>query len=153
LAAHAWASPTVIGNMVLMGIASHNDAPCTRGTLIAYNLDDGTELWRQHTVPERVCYDDTTNVCSSNSDCTTQGSPCLLARCETKPETVCATNNDCTQQAFAPKLCVNPPPATTGQCWLERSISCTTNSDCPACYPGVGGGVTATPAVSADGKD
>jgi len=153
LAAHAWASPTVANNRVLMGLASHNDAPCVRGTLVAYDLDTGVELWRQHTVPERVCYDDTSNECASNAECTLPGSPCLLARCDSNPDTPCTTNADCPFTFLKPGTCVAPAPAVTGECWLERSISCSTNTDCPACIPGVGGGVTATPAVSPDGNN
>src|SRR5205085_3893016 len=151
-AAHAWASPTVANGRVFMGIASHNDAPCTRGVLIAYSLDTGLELWRQHTVPERVCYDDTANECSANSDCAAPGSPCLIGNCDSNPETACAVNADCPSTFLTPGQCV-AAGQPTGECWLERSITCTTNADCPACIPGVGGGVTATPAVSADGND
>jgi outer membrane protein assembly factor BamB len=63
------------------------------------------------------------------------------------------TNADCPFTFLKPGECVDPPPATTGQCWLERSITCTSNADCPACVPAVGGGVTATASVSPDGKD
>jgi outer membrane protein assembly factor BamB len=153
LAAHAWGSPTVVGDTVVIGIASHNDAPCTRGTLVAYDLDTGAEKWRQHTVPERVCYDDTTNDCSSNAECTTPGSPCLLGRCDSNPDTTCTTDDDCPFTFLTKGTCVAPAPATTGECWLERSITCSSNADCPACIPGVGGGVTATAAASSDGKD
>ncbi|MFN2425360.1 MAG: PQQ-binding-like beta-propeller repeat protein, partial [Candidatus Binatia bacterium] len=36
---------------------------------------------------------------------------------------------------------------------LDRSVACTSDAECPACIPGKGGGVTATPAASADGED
>src|SRR5262249_47635809 len=32
---HIWASPTVVGGRVYIGIASHNDSPCTHGRLVA----------------------------------------------------------------------------------------------------------------------
>lgn len=146
-AAHIWGSPTVVNNRVLIGIASHNDAPCTRGTLVAYDLDTGDELWRQHTVPERVCFDDTSNECSANADCTVPGSPCLVGNCDSNPDIACATNGDCPATFLTPGTCV------TGECWLERSISCSSDAECPACIPGKGGGVTATAAASADGND
>lgn len=156
-AAHAWSSPTVANGRVLIGIASHNDSPCTRGTLVAYDLDTGTELWRQYTVPEGVCYADTGTECSANADCgapaEAAGSPCLLGECDSNPDIACSTNTDCPYTFLDPGTCVAPSPATTGQCWLDRSKSCATDADCPACVPGVGGGVTATAAVSADGND
>ncbi len=147
-AAHAWGSPLVANNRVFLGIASHNDAPCTRGTLVAFDLDTGAELWRQYTVPERICFDDTSDECSANADCTTPGSPCLLGNCDSNPDKVCTTNADCPSTFITPGTCV-----LSGQCWLERSITCTTDADCPACIPGKGGGVTATAAASADGND
>jgi outer membrane protein assembly factor BamB len=146
-AAHAWGSPLVANNRVLLGIASHNDAPCTRGTLVAFDLDTGAELWRQYTVPENICYDDTGVECSANSDCAVQGSPCLLGNCDSNPDTPCTTNGDCPSTFLEPGTCV-----LTGECWQDRGVSCTTDADCPACIPGKGGGVTATAAASADGN-
>src|SRR5205085_1253527 len=119
-AAHAWASPTVANGRVFMGIASHNDAPCTRGVLIAYSLDTGLELWRQHTVPERVCYDDTANECSANGDCAAPGSPCLIGNCDSNPETACAVNADCPSTFLTPGQC----DAATGAIeWVYRTES------------------------------
>lgn len=156
-AAHAWSSPTVANGRVLIGIASHNDSPCTRGTLVAYDLDTGTELWRQYTVPESICYADTATECSTNADCgapaEAAGSPCLIGECDSNPSIACSTNGDCPAIFLDAGTCVAPSPATTGECWLDRSIACTSDADCPACVAGVGGGVTATAAVSADGND
>lgn len=67
--AHVWASPTVANNRVFLGRASHNDVPCTRGHLYAFDLDTGEELWRFQTVPERVCEDDTQTSCETDADC------------------------------------------------------------------------------------
>jgi outer membrane protein assembly factor BamB len=147
-AAHAWGSPLVANNRVFLGIASHNDAPCTRGTLVAFDLDTGAELWRQYTVPEKICYDDTNIECSANADCAAPGSPCLLGRCDSNPDTVCTTNGDCPFTFIAPGTCV-----LSGECWLDRDTTCTTNADCPSCVEGKGGGVTATAASSVDGED
>ena len=58
-----------------------------------------------------------------------------------------ATNGDCPNTFLTPGTCV------TGECWLERSITCSSDAECPACVPGKGGGVTTTPAASADGND
>jgi polyvinyl alcohol dehydrogenase (cytochrome) len=68
---HIWASPTVANNRVFMGIASHSDNPCTRGRLIALDLDTGTELWTRYMVPEMVCDNDVSISCTSNGDCGT----------------------------------------------------------------------------------
>ena len=147
IASHIWASPTVANNRVLVGRASHNDAPCTRGTMFAYDLDTGAELWRQHTIPERICFDDTSVACTDNTDCTTPGSPCLVGECDSNPDIGCATNADC------PPIFLDAGTCVTNECWLERSISCTTDAECPACAPAKGGGITATAAVSDDGED
>jgi outer membrane protein assembly factor BamB len=145
-ATHIWASPTVAAGRVYMGIASHNDAPCARGTMYALDLDSGSEVWRQSTVPERVCYDDTGIECSDDSACGVSESPCLMGHCDSNPDIACTADNQCPAIFLAPGRCV------TGECWLERSVSCTTDADCPACIPAKGGGITATAAISADAK-
>ena len=145
---HAWASPNIINDRVFLGLASHNDSPCIRGVLVAFDLNTGAEVWRNYTVPERICYDDTAVECGANTDCAAPGSPCLIGNCDSKPDKPCATNADCPAIFLDPGVCV-----TGGECWLERSISCTTSTDCPSCVPGLGGGVTATAGASADGAD
>ena len=155
-AAHAWSSPLVANNRVMIGIASHNDAPCTRGTLVAFDLDTGAELWRQYTVPESICYADTGIECSTNAECgpgpEAAGSPCLLGDCDSNPNIECDISMvSCPSTFLSPGECVGT--AASGECWLDRSISCTSDAQCPACVPGVGGGVTATAAASADGND
>jgi outer membrane protein assembly factor BamB len=147
VAAHIWASPTVANNRVLIGRASHNDSPCTRGTMFAFDLDTGAELWRQHTIPERICFDDTSIACTDNADCGVAGSPCLVGECDSNPNIGCTTNADC------PSIFLDAGTCVTNQCWLERSTACTTDTDCPACAPAKGGGITASAAVSADGED
>jgi|GEM_PF-1502023 len=155
-AAHAWSSPLVANNRVIVGIASHNDAPCTRGTLVAFDLDTGDELWRQYTVPENICFADTVNDCSANADCgvaeEAAGSPCLLGDCDSNPDIECDISmTSCPSTFLQPGTCVGT--AAAGECWLDRSVSCTSDAECPACIPGKGGGVTATAAASADGND
>ena len=61
---HFWSSPTIANERVFWGIASHSDQPCTQGQLVATSIDTGHELWRLSTVPDRVCFDDTTKECS-----------------------------------------------------------------------------------------
>ena len=123
-AAHAWGSPTIANNRVLIGIASHNDAPCTRGTLIAYDLDTGAELWRQHTVPENICYADTADECNVNSDCgvveEAAGSPCLLGKCDSNADQTCTSDGQCPYTFLKPGTCVAPPPALVGECFLNQ---------------------------------
>jgi len=150
VAAHYWSSPTVADGRVVIGVASHNDAPCTRGKLFAFDLDTGAELWNTATVPERVCYDDTGVECSANADCAGEvdGSPCLIGHCDSNPEISCTESAQCPAIFLTPGTCV-----TGGECWLDRGVSCTADTDCPACVPGKGGGITATAAASDDGKD
>ena len=61
---HNWGSATVANNRVFIGIASHTDVPCTRGRLVALDLDTGEVLWDLPTVPLRVCDNDTSQTCT-----------------------------------------------------------------------------------------
>jgi outer membrane protein assembly factor BamB len=115
--------------------------------MFAFDLDTGAELWRQHTIPERICFDDTSITCTDNADCGVAGSPCLVGECDSNPNVACTTNADC------PAIFLDGGTCVTNQCWLERSTACTTDADCPACAPAKGGGITASAAVSADGED
>ena len=73
-----WASPTVAGNRVYIGVASHSDVPCTQGRLVALDLDTGAVVWTRTTVPDRICTNDTAIACSSDVDC--GGAECRQAR-------------------------------------------------------------------------
>jgi outer membrane protein assembly factor BamB len=64
-----WASPTVAGNRVFIGIASHSDNPCTNGRLVAVDLDTGAILWTHQTVPDAICTTDTAVPCTVDADC------------------------------------------------------------------------------------
>jgi len=145
-AAHVWASPTVANNRVFLGRASHNDAPCTQGTLYALDLDTGAELWRQVTVPDQVCFDDTSVSCSSDTDCALPGSPCLIGLCNSDFAVSCSTNADCPPVFLAPGECV------FNECGLARSLACNVDADCPSCVAAIGGGITATAAVDESGE-
>jgi polyvinyl alcohol dehydrogenase (cytochrome) len=68
---HIWASPTVVGGRVYIGIASHNDNPCTHGRLVALDLDTGAVLWTLKLLPDRICTSDTSIACTSDADCGT----------------------------------------------------------------------------------
>ncbi|MFN2425359.1 MAG: PQQ-binding-like beta-propeller repeat protein, partial [Candidatus Binatia bacterium] len=121
LGAHAWSSPLVVNNRVFIGIASHDDAPCTRGNLVAFDLDTGVELWRQYTVPEKICYADTAIECSANADCgpgpEAAGSPCLLGDCNSNPDIECDISmTSCPSTFLEAGVCVGTVAA--GECWL-----------------------------------
>jgi outer membrane protein assembly factor BamB len=73
-----WASPTVLGNLVYVGVASHNDNPCTQGRLVALDLDSGAVVWTRTTVPDKICDNDTAIACASDADC--GGGTCVQAR-------------------------------------------------------------------------
>lgn len=75
---HNWGSATVANNRVFIGIASHSDQPCTRGRLVALDLDTGEVLWELATVPVRICNNDTSQVCTSDDEC--NGGMCIRGR-------------------------------------------------------------------------
>jgi outer membrane protein assembly factor BamB len=75
-----WSAPAMdlANNRIYVGIASHTDNPCTKGQLVALNLETGAQLWSLQTVPDKVCARDTGTSCSSPSDCS-GNSPCVDA--------------------------------------------------------------------------
>jgi len=85
--AHGWGAPTVANGRVFVGRASHSDVPCTQGHVYAFDLDDGTELWRVATVPAAVCDDDTTIECSTDGDCAGNCVPGISGGVTTTPST------------------------------------------------------------------
>lgn len=64
-----WSAPAVANGRIYVGIASHTDNPCTKGRLVALNLDTGAEIWSLQTVPDKVCEKDTRTPCDDTSDC------------------------------------------------------------------------------------
>jgi outer membrane protein assembly factor BamB len=66
---HIWGSPVVVNNRVYVPIASDGDNPCTKGRLVALDLDTGDPLWTARTAPDRVCEDDTRQGCAIDGDC------------------------------------------------------------------------------------
>ncbi|MFT4570822.1 MAG: outer membrane protein assembly factor BamB [Hyphomicrobiaceae bacterium] len=146
-AGHIWGSPTVAAGKVFVGRASHNDQPCSPGTVYAFDLDTGAELWRFQTVPDGVCYADTTTECAGNGDCA-GNSPCSTGFCVGDKSVSCSIDGDC-----AGLFGNSVGPCVTGNaCTFAPSTECTTDADCPSCVEISGGGVTAAPAVSADGE-
>src|SRR5207237_4258721 len=49
---HLWSSPLVFDGKVYVGLASHCDATCVRGSVVALNAADGSVLWQTYTAPE-----------------------------------------------------------------------------------------------------
>lgn len=75
---HNWGSPTVANNRVFVPIASHADLPCTRGRLVALDLDTGEVLWDLPTVPFSICDNDTSQTCETSAEC--NGGNCVRGR-------------------------------------------------------------------------
>ena len=121
--AHVWSSPAVFHGKVYVGKASHLDAPCVRGAVIALDATTGTEVWRFDPLPERICALDTQKPCGTDTDCAAgRCVPFLVCRSGAGEQTqsqLCAANADCTA------------PAT--------------------CQPPLGGGVSSSPAID-EGK-
>jgi outer membrane protein assembly factor BamB len=120
---HIWGSPVVVNNRVYVPIASDGDMPCTKGRLEALDLDTGAPLWTARTAPDRVCEDETTQGCAIDDDC---GTGRCVGSCEGDHGLACVDDLECGG--------VGPDPGQNGPC-----------------VDVVGGGVTATPAASADG--
>jgi polyvinyl alcohol dehydrogenase (cytochrome) len=49
---HLWSSPLVFDGKIYVGLASHCDAPCVRGSVVCLSAANGSELWRTYTAPE-----------------------------------------------------------------------------------------------------
>jgi outer membrane protein assembly factor BamB len=49
---HLWASPLVFDGKVYVGLASHCDNPCVRGTIVCIDASDGRVIWTSHTAPQ-----------------------------------------------------------------------------------------------------
>jgi polyvinyl alcohol dehydrogenase (cytochrome) len=105
---HVWSSPAVFHGKVYVGKASHLDAPCVRGAVIALDAATGAEVWRFDPLPERICATDTRQPCTTDTDCS-GGScvPFLVCRSGSGEQTqsqLCASDADCT----APATCQRP---------------------------------------------
>ena len=74
-----WASPTVVGSRVFIGIASHSDVPCTQGRLVALDLDTGSVQWVHAMIPDKICDSDTAIACTTDAECP-DGGACIQAR-------------------------------------------------------------------------
>jgi len=50
-----WSSPAVYNGIVYVGLASHGDAPCVVGQVVARNATTGTPVWTFSTIDETTC--------------------------------------------------------------------------------------------------
>jgi polyvinyl alcohol dehydrogenase (cytochrome) len=89
---HIWGSPVVLNNRVYVPIASDGDQPCTKGRLVALDLDTGDPLWTARTAPDRVCEDDTTQGCAIDGDC---GTGRCVGSCEGDRGLACVDDLEC----------------------------------------------------------
>lgn len=74
-----WSAPAAANGRLFVSVASVSDSPCTRGRLVALDLETGDHLWTHQTVPDNVCTTDTAIACDDDGDCPSGGS-CIVAR-------------------------------------------------------------------------
>jgi len=165
-----WASPTVAGNRVFIGVASHSDNPCTNGRLTALDLDTGAILWTHQTIPDKVCTSDTAVTCTADGDCPSGGT-CIQGRgagvtatvstdetgdvvymntvgCYTFPsigDSDSIFKLDAATGATIWKTRVTPPEQFSA-CTADPSVDCRSSADCAF----VGGGPCTTKAFYHD---
>jgi polyvinyl alcohol dehydrogenase (cytochrome) len=48
---HLWSSPLVFDGKIYVGLASHCDHPCVRGSVVCVSAADGSVLWQTYTAP------------------------------------------------------------------------------------------------------
>jgi len=48
---HLWSSPLVFDGKIYVGLASHCDHPCVRGSVLCVSAADGSILWQTYTAP------------------------------------------------------------------------------------------------------
>jgi polyvinyl alcohol dehydrogenase (cytochrome) len=49
---HLWSSPLVFDGKIYLGLASHCDSPCVRGTIVCVDASDGKVIWTSYTAPQ-----------------------------------------------------------------------------------------------------
>lgn len=155
---HFWSSANIANGRVFIGIASHSDQPCTRGRLVALDLDTGALLWNLYTVPERVCRNDTSVTCSTDADC--GGAECVkgvgagvtatVATDETGETVYMGTVGCYTSPSIGDSETIfridaatgnvrwktrTNPPEQFGYCTNDSSIDCGTDAHCGEAGP------------------
>ena len=126
---HLWASPTVANGRVLVGVASHNDQPCTQGRMVALDVDTGAELWTTRTAPDRICEDDTTQGCTLDMDCP---SGRCVGMCVGDTNIPCQLDADCGENgpcgdAVGGGVTATPATDVTGETVYMASVGCFTS--------------------------
>ncbi len=49
---HLWSSPVIFDGRLYVGLASHCDSPCVRGSIVCVSASDGRVLWNFYVAPE-----------------------------------------------------------------------------------------------------
>ncbi|HKP85665.1 MAG TPA: PQQ-binding-like beta-propeller repeat protein [Blastocatellia bacterium] len=49
---HLWSSPLVFDGKIYVGLASHCDHPCVRGTVVCVDASNGKVIWTSYTAPQ-----------------------------------------------------------------------------------------------------
>ena len=123
---HIWSSPAVVNGRVLVGIASDDDTPCTKGRVEALDLDSGEPLWAARTAPDRICEDDTTVGCTTDLDCTTGSCVGMCAQDRSVPCTEdleCGADGPC-EDAIGGGITATPSTDPTGETVFMASVGC-----------------------------
>lgn len=125
---HIWGSVTVVGNRAFVPVASDGDNPCTKGRVVALDLDTGEPLWTARTAPDRVCEDDTTEGCTTDGDC--PGSRCV-GMCAGDRGIACADDLECgadgpCQDAIGGGVTATPAADPSGETIYFASVGCYT---------------------------
>jgi outer membrane protein assembly factor BamB len=125
---HIWSAPTVVGRRVFVPVASDGDTPCTKGRVVALDLDTGEPLWTMRTAPDRVCEDDTTAGCTSETDC---GGARCVGECTGDRSLACVDDVECGADGPCGDVLgggVSAAPASdpTGETLYVASVGCYT---------------------------
>jgi outer membrane protein assembly factor BamB len=125
---HVWGSPTVVNDRVLVPIASDGDTPCTKGRLVALELDTGAPIWTARTAPDRVCEDESTRGCTIDTDCTTGR---CVGMCAGDRGIACQDDADCSgagpcEDAVGGGITATPATDVTGETVFAASVGCYT---------------------------
>lgn len=127
---HIWGSATVVNNRVLVPIASASDNPCTKGRVVALDLDTGEPLWTARTAPDRVCENESTRGCSVDDDC--PGSRCV-GMCSGNRGIPCSIDEECDaagagtcEDVIGGGVTATPAADPSGETVFMASVGCYT---------------------------
>jgi outer membrane protein assembly factor BamB len=125
---HIWGSPLVVNNRVYVPVASDSDNPCTKGRLVALDLDTGTPLWTARTTPDRVCEDTTAQGCTIDDDCDTGR---CVGMCALDRHLACVDDLECgdsgpCQDVVGGGVTASPASSPAGDAIYMVSVGCYT---------------------------